>query len=181
MNPTAVIQTGETATIPKGQTVPRGPLAYLRPDSRQTVREALAEYYSKIDGLEDPRSMTEQARELFEKHDIAHVVFGCDTSLRQEVLIDFWTLFGSSVGVREYLAYLRTPEAAQVFLDAGIVRSLVEFGRSLGDVAKVIRRARKMTSPWPWRDHEQFMDTPLDELRRQLGIEILRPNSDATA
>jgi hypothetical protein len=59
--------------------------------------------------------LTEDSARFFRSHDIAHVVFGLDTTLNDEALGDAWTLLGTDDGLQRYVSYLRTnPEAQQL-------------------------------------------------------------------
>ena len=156
-------------------------LAYLDPACTLTLREGLAEYRSSIPGLLQQEDLSPHAQELFARHDIAHVVFGCDTSIRQEAMIDTWTLFGSDVGVRAYLDYLKVDEAIDILRDTGWLRVAYETVASLPDVIRVYRRARKMHKRWPWAEHENYLDMRLVDIREELGIEVLRPEQRHTA
>lgn len=146
---------------------------YTSQDSEQTLRDGLAEYRACNPGLLDPGSMAPEAAALFEQHDAAHVLFGCDTTLRGETRIDTWTIFGSSIGLRGYLAYLRLPQVNQVFSEAGRLRILIELLRCSPDVVRVIARSRRMARAWPWREWERHLDRPLRELREEFAIRVV--------
>lgn len=146
---------------------------YTLQDSAQTLRDGLAEYHAANPGLLDPGSMAPEAAALFQQHDAAHVLFGCDTTLRGETLIDTWTIFGSSLGLRGYLAYLRLPQVNQVFSEAGRLRILIELLRCSPDVLRVIARSRRMARAWPWREHDRHLDRPLRELREEFEIRVV--------
>jgi hypothetical protein len=148
-------------------------LRYTSQTSPQTLREGLLEYYERNPALLDPAHMTPEAAELFRQHDAAHVVFGCDTSLRGETLIDTWTIFGSAIGLRGYLAYLRLSEVNQVFAQAGALRIATELLRSLGDVLRVAWRGARLRRKWPWQGFADQLDRPLAEIREHHGIRIV--------
>jgi ubiquinone biosynthesis protein Coq4 len=148
-------------------------LAYVREDTVQTLRDGLAEYRAANPGLLDPAALDAEAAALFRQHDAAHVVFGCDTSLRGETLIDTWTIFGSTIGLRGYLAYLRLPQVNQIFADAGSSRIAVALVRCIPDVCRVIARSRRLTRKWPWREYERHLDRPLREIRTELALQVL--------
>lgn len=120
-------------------------LRYASQASSQTLREGLAEYYEHNPALLDPAQMDPQAARLFRQHDAAHVVFGCDTSLRGEALIDTWTIFGSTIGLRG----------------------------CLGDVVRVIWRSQRLRQKWTWRGYDAQLDQPLAEIRERFGIRIV--------
>ena len=146
---------------------------YTQQDSPQTLREGLAEYYEENPGLLDPAELPSDVAGLFRQHDAGHVVFGCDTSLRGETLIDTWTVFGTTAGLRIYLEYLKQPQVNQIFRDAGIRRIVVEFIRALPDVVRILVRSRRLVEKWAWADYAKQLERPLAELRREHGVAIV--------
>lgn len=148
-------------------------LQYVRQDSSQTLRDGIDEYYAHNAGLLDPAGMSPEVAALFRQHDAAHVVFGCDTTLRGETLVDTATIFGSSLGLRGYLAYLRLPQVNQIFSQAGYGRIAGELLRCLPDLARVAARSRRLARKWPWRDYQRYLDRPLRELREEFGIRVV--------
>jgi ubiquinone biosynthesis protein Coq4 len=148
-------------------------LRYTSQSSSQTLREGLAEYYEHNPALLDPAHMNPEAARLFRQHDAAHVVFGCDTSLRGETLIDTWTIFASTIGLPGYLAYLKLPQVKQLFAQAGARRIATELLRFLPDLVRVVWRSRRLRRKWPWHDHGEQLDRPLAEIREDFGIRIV--------
>ncbi len=143
---------------------------YLDPTSTQTLGEGLAEYYAVNPGLLDPHGLPPGAAEMFRRHDAGHVVFGCDTSLRGETLIDTWTVVATSAGLRGYLEYFKYPQVNQIFAETGawaITRATL---KCVPDVLRVLLRAWRMPARWPWERFEDFLDTPLDEIRARFAI-----------
>ncbi|MEM7411961.1 MAG: hypothetical protein AAF430_17155 [Myxococcota bacterium] len=152
-----------------GEKTPR----YAEQNSSQSLREGLAEYYARNPDILDPAELPAGAEALFRQHDAGHVVFGCDTSLRGETLIDTWTLVGSTLGVRGYLEYLKQPQVNQIFSDAGYGRIAMESLRCLPDVVRVLVRSRRLSSRWPWEAYDDHLDRPLDEIRREFNIHVV--------
>jgi hypothetical protein len=146
---------------------------YLQQDSRQTLREAIAEYYERNADLLDPVGLPSDAAELFRRHDAGHVVFGCDTSLRGETLVDTWTIFASSAGLRGYLEYFKYPQVNQIFAETGYWRAAYEFLRALPDVVKAIAGSLRLSAKWPWTEYEQHLDESLEEIRRRFNIRVV--------
>ena len=58
-----------------------------------TLREGLAEYFRRNPGLMDEAALPRDLSLGLHSHDIARVVFGCDTSLVGEVVLARWSLF----------------------------------------------------------------------------------------
>ncbi|MFP6816187.1 MAG: hypothetical protein VB948_03385 [Pseudomonadales bacterium] len=146
---------------------------YVVQDSTQSLRDAIQEYYDCNPGLLEPDDMPDGAAALFRQHDAGHVVFGCDTSLRGETLIDTWTIFASTAGLRGYLEYFKYPQVNQIFAEVGFVRITVEFIRCLPDVVRVIWRSYRLESKWPWPTFDDYMDTALCEIRREFNIAVV--------
>lgn len=143
---------------------------YTDPESTQTLREALTEYYEVNTSLLRPQDLPDDAAAMFRRHDVGHVVFGCDTSLRGETLIDTWTLFGTTAGLRGYAEYFRYPQVNAIFAEAGFASIVVAFLRCLPDVIRVMTLGLRLQPKWPWIEHERFMDMPLNEIRDEFQI-----------
>ncbi|HME69019.1 MAG TPA: hypothetical protein VKM54_04035 [Myxococcota bacterium] len=146
---------------------------YLRQESLQTLRDGLAEYYASHPELFLPDQMPADEARLFREHDAAHVLFGCGITIRGEILIDTWAIFGSTLGLRGYLEYLKLPQVNLVLLQAGSFRLAVELLRSLPNVFRIIRRCARFTEKWHWRNYEKHLDLPLRDIRAQFNIRVL--------
>jgi hypothetical protein len=159
------------AAQPDAMTVPGS--SYMGQDSPQTLRDGLAEYYATHPELFLPDQMPADEAELFRQHDAAHVLFACDTTIRGEILIDSWAIFGSTLGLRGYFDYLKLPQVNLVLLQAGSFRLAFELLRSLPNVVRIIRRCARFTGKWYWRNYEKHLDRPLCEIRAQFNIRVL--------
>ena len=60
-----------------------------------------------------------------------------------------------------------------VILEAGLWRSVVMMMRMLPEMVATYRRARRMNAVWPWRNHADYLQRPLADIRRELGIEVM--------
>ncbi len=148
---------------------------YQDADCPLSLREGLREYRAANfgEGFFEEGDLSPESVALFHNHDIVHVVFGLSTELRHEVLADSWTFFGVDIPWLDYANYLRQPDALKAVENIGWLRVSWIAILTLPAVARAFFRARKMTKPWPWSDHEAHLDVPLVELRREFGIEIL--------
>jgi hypothetical protein len=146
---------------------------YTQQDSSQSLREGIAEYYALNPGLLDPAQLPPEVSELFRQHDAGHVVFGCDTSLRGEALIDTWTVVGTTAGLRGYLRYFEHPQVNQIFSDVGYWRIAIESTRSLSDMLRALVRSRRLRARWPWDGYERYLDERLDEIRKEFNIDVV--------
>ena len=148
-------------------------LRYLEEGSTQSLSEGIAEYYAHNSALLDPSRLPGDAAELFRQHDAGHVIFGCDTSLRGETLIDTWTVFATTAGLRGYLEYFKYPQVNQIFAETGYWRIVLEFVRCLRDVLRVLVRSRRISAKWPWQHYERYLDRPLSDIRREFNIRVV--------
>ena len=117
--------------------------------------------------------MSPEAAALFRQHDAGHVVFGCDTTVRGETLIDTWTIFGTTAGLRGYLAYLELPQVGELFARTGYGRVAVETLRWLADAMRVVLRSRRLSRKWPWREYGQYLDRRLWDIRAEFDIQVV--------
>ena len=146
---------------------------YLQQDSGQTLRQAIEEYYRCNPDLLDPEGLHDDIRQLFRQHDAGHVVFGCDTSIRGETLIDTWTVFGSTAGLKGYMEYFRHNEVNDIFRGVGYLTIFAESVKCLPAACLVIIRGMTMNPKWPWAEYEQYLDQPLDQLRAEFNIRVV--------
>lgn len=155
---------------------PAAAMAYQAQDSPLTLREGLAEYFGRNSGLMDQAELPRDLGEGLHSHDIAHVIFGCDTSLLGEVVLARWSLFGVTGSIRPYLTGLRRRETRGLFRDAlarfrpSMLWRLVKFA------SIAIIRSLRMSERWPFDAYEPYLDQPLCEIRERFGIRVLGAN-----
>ena len=148
-------------------------LAYQAQDSRMTLRQGLSEYFGKSPGLMDAAELPQDLELGLRSHDVAHVVFGCDTSLLGEVVLARWSLFGVTGSLRPYWMGLRRRETRGLFLDAlasftpAVLWRLVTLG-----ILAIVRSLR-MRERWPFEDYQSSLDRPLCEIREHFGIRVI--------
>jgi hypothetical protein len=146
---------------------------YGKQDTTITLAEGLAEYRKSFPGLIDETKVSPKARELFHAHDLCHVVFGCDTTIHDEAMVDTWTLFGTTVTVRAYVDYLRVNEARELFEEIGYLRTLLATIGASPDLWRVFMRTREMTKKWPFLGADAYLNVALDRIRDEFGIHLV--------
>ncbi len=148
-------------------------LRYREQDSPLTLAEGIEEYERSFPELIDARDVSDAAGAFFSAHDRCHVVFGLDTSLPQEGMADTWTIFGSDIPLRDYLAYLKQPEVSGLLAEIGYWKATVESVKAIPQLYRAYRHARHMTKKWPFWDNDTHLDRPIGEIRREFGIEVV--------
>ena len=147
--------------------------AYEDQESLQSLREGLEEYYASDSGLLSPENVSEEVRLGLRAHDAAHVVFGCDTSVRGEVTLARWSLLGAAGAIPIYLRGLREKETRFLFGDFfRKIRPLSLLVAAL-DGARALLRSFRMRRRWPLLDWESYADRPLAEIRTEFGIRVV--------
>lgn len=151
------------------------PLAYQEQDSPLTLAQGLAEYY-RVNGdrVQPPSSLPPESAALFKSHDICHVVFGLDTTMEDEAVVDTRTLLSCDVGFARYSVYVASNKEAQAaFKEAGFAAVVWGTLKSLPRLARAIRENFRMTRKWPWVPPENFKERTLSDLRREYGIRVI--------
>ena len=138
-----------------------------------SLQAGLDEYRKSFSGLLHEDDIPARAVQFFHAHDLCHVVFGCDTSIPHEVMADTWSMFGTSVRFREYLDYLKLPQAKNVFQDIGYGRTAWESMRALPRLVKVVLQVRRMKQPRPFWDNGQYLDGSLRGIRTEFNIRLV--------
>jgi hypothetical protein len=148
---------------------------YQAQDTQQTLAEGWAEYYAQNRRrVLPPTSLAPESAELFQCHDLCHVIFGLDTTLSDEAMVDARTLFSCDVGWRRYAEYMTSdPEAKAIFKELGVFAALSITIRTVPRIGWAIWEARKMPKRWPWHPPEEYQHRSLSDLRREFGIRVI--------
>ncbi len=168
---------GSVVAVRDGSAVWRYPagavLEYEQPDADLTLSEGLAEYRRANPGLKRSAPGHAEAESFFGGHDAVHVVFGCTTTLPDEILADAWTLFGTTVSVRRFLGFLRLEEHREIVAGVHLAELARALLRVLPALPRLVAQSRRMTRPWPWDRVDDYLDWPLARIRREFGIQVL--------
>lgn len=148
-------------------------MAYQAQDSSMTLREGLAEYFRKNPGLMDEGELPRDLGLGLHSHDVAHVVFGCDTSLVGEVVLSRWSIFGVTGSLRPYLIGLRRRETRGLFRDALSRFRLWMLWPIVKLATTAVVRSLRMRERWPFETYGQYLDQPLREIRERFGIRVV--------
>ena len=138
-----------------------------------TLREGLAEYVRENPGLMDEGELPRDLGLGLHSHDIAHVVFGCDTGLLGEVTLARWSLFGVTGSIRPYLTGLRRRETRGLFRDALKGCRPRMWWPMVKLATMAIVRSLRMHERWPFAAYGPYLDQPLREIRERFGIRVL--------
>lgn len=140
-----------------------------------TLAQGLKEFYETYDTdlSHTDEAIPEDVQAFFRSHDIAHVLFGCDISLYGEGSVKIWTILGTSLGFWRHLREYRRADAFELSKKLDRSKSFKDLIRLIRAIPILILRARRMHRPWPWSGFEQYLDSPIHEIRKEFNIDLL--------
>ncbi len=140
------------------------------PYSDLTLEEAL-EAFRQEHGLDEKyRDMRPEAQHHYELHDMVHVLFGLDTSMRQEAQADGWTLLGTDISRRDIREFFDLPEERELIDELGWWAITKGYLRAIPDYFRIAWQSRKLRKKWRWSDNAQYRRTTVEAIRREFGI-----------
>ena len=122
----------------------------------------------------------------FARHDAVHVVYGCGTTLPQELVVKLGSLFGGSGGtggtgctvgtvgfgvLRGYFLH----EAQDIHRRLTWAVVLHALWWSVVTVPRTITRCWRQRRRWPWAEDEAGLQRPLNALRAAYGTKVAGP------
>ena len=160
-------------------------LSYQNENCDLTLREGIEEYrnYLKINNRHVlGENCSEDEKLTILGHDATHVIFGLDTSLEEEAMLDCWVLFGGNVlqVIKEfYKGSLDLKETNEkVFAltkEVGYLKFTYLYLRVMFQKwPKIFFRTRKMKK-WSYFFPSNFLEKKVSDLRKDFNIKILSP------
>jgi len=141
--------------------------------SQMTLSKAIQIFYEANSLNFSDRDISKEAKEFFKCHDIAHVIFDCDTSLIGEGKVKLWTIFGTTLGFWNHVKGYSEANAFTLFKQYSVFHVLSNVFKLISLAPKTISRARSMSKKWEWSEYEVYMDIPLDQIRKEFNIKEL--------
>ena len=92
-------------------------LSFQSQDCKITLAEGLEEYRAYLQANGKKQLVDEPGSTIIRDHDATHVIFGLDTSIEQESMLDTWVFLGTKWKLKELLAYNKLPELKQLYKD----------------------------------------------------------------
>ena len=106
-------------------------------------------------------------------------MFGLDTSIEQESMLDSWVFLGTKWKLKELLAYNKLPELKQLYKDfwhdPGYFKLFMTAIKLLPIKLTIWKRAKQMNKKWPFVSPDSYMNHKVCDLRKEYGIKILAP------
>ena len=149
-------------------------LPYLEQNCSLTLREGLELHY----GVNPTFKENTRKAPVFYNHDLAHVLFGLDTSIKHEGLVDCRCIFSTNWGIKKYITdYYRDPESMKIimsiFKEIGFFRGVVDSFKSFPNMIKVYLDSKKMYKKWEINPSDEVLDMKLNDLRKAHNITVI--------
>lgn len=138
-----------------------------------TLRAGIARFHKKNKKYFAKRSNSEAGEAFLADHDVAHIVFGCDTTIYGEGVVKIWTTFGTNLSFWKVINGYQEASAFELFRRYSFGHILKNILRFMVVIPKVIVRAKRMSKPWPFSGYSAYLDTPLVEIRKAFNIQIV--------
>lgn len=143
----------------------------------QTLAEGLAEYFSANPFLKrDDDLLSPEAKQFFHSHDTVHVLYGCGTTMPDEAVVKLSSLMGTTGGWAVLRGYANH-ETLDIYTKLPLGGTVLALLSAPYLIVRTLWRCSRQTQRWPWVEHEQFMDVPLNEIRSRFGIKVMRAES----
>ena len=144
----------------------------------QTLAQGLEEYFAANPSLKRQETLlSPQARQFFCCHDIVHVLYGCGTSMPDEAIVKLASLLGTTGGMQVLRGYTNY-ETLDIYTKLPLGSTLLALLGAPYLIVRTLWRCAMQSQRWPWVDHQQYMNTPLLELRSMFGIKVAHARSD---
>ena len=144
-----------------------------------TLAEGLEEYRAYLRTNGKKQLIDKPGSTIIRDHDATHVMFGLDTSIEQESMLDSWVFLGTKWKLKELLAYNKLPELKQLYKDLrhdpGYFKLIMAAIKLLPIKLKIRKRAKQMNKKWPFVSPDSLMNQRVCDLREEYGIKILGP------
>ena len=154
-------------------------LKYQEQNSEFTLLQGLEEFYSINPQF---RKLSEQDGKegLFFQHDITHIVFGLNTKLEEEHLLDSWALWGCKIKWKTMYEYIKHPAIKKITKDIykelgvwGIVKKIIVM---IPLKLFIVLRALRMKKKWDYHNiTEDLLNSKLSNLRKEYNIKVFVP------
>ena len=160
-------------------------LSFQSQNCEITLAEGLEEYRAYLRTNGKKQLIDKPGSTIIRDHDATHVVFGLDTSLEQESLLDSWVLWGCQWKFKELFAYSQLPELKELnkYLqkEVGYLKLVLVVFKLFSIKRKIWRRTKAMNKKWPFKSPDSLMTQRVCDLRKEYGIKILEPEERVIA
>mgnify|MGYP006141641107 FL=1 len=154
-------------------------LKYQEQNSELTLLQGLEEFYSINPQL---RKLSEQDGKegLFFQHDVTHIIFGLNTKLEEEHLLDSWALWGCKIKWKTMYEYIKHPAIKKItkviYKELGVWGLVKKIIVMIPLKLFIVLRALRMKKKWDYHNiTEDLLNSKLSNLRKEYNIKVFVP------
>mgnify|MGYP000011444482 FL=1 len=152
-------------------------LKYQNQNTDITVLEGIKEYREYLVQNNKDKLQDFEGSQLIRDHDATHVIFGLDTTIEQESMLDTWVLWGTEFKWKYLLSYIGKQELKELqkklFKEIGVLKLIYTALKIVPIKLKIILRALKMKKKWPFIAPKNLLEKKICDVRAEYGIIIL--------
>jgi|GEM_PF-3087084 len=120
---------------------------------------------------------TQIQQDTMKAHDLAHIVFGCNTTLKGEMSVELWTLLANDLGFKKYMEIVKNSEINkepfEIIKNIGYLKVLWVLVTNLWRIPYIWYLTTKMTQKWSFMNEEKYLDSCIGEIRKKFNIMLL--------
>jgi hypothetical protein len=151
---------------------------YMDKHSTQTLQQGLDEYYALNPHLTPPHTQPAEFAQILLAHDVGHVIYGCDTSMYDElkILPLFW--WTSECSFQRFREMRNTPAVDVMYEDMikqkgalwlyGAILSVIPL--LIPELISIWFRTRKRKNRVPFLEFEPLLSRSLLEIRQEFDL-----------
>lgn len=148
-------------------------LKYFDPTSTMTLREAIQEL-RVAEGRSSDISikMSTEIVQVFEYHDAVHVLFGCSTTIQDEIAAHVWMVFGTTAKLSKMHRAVANREHRNVLSGIGHLKLIGIWINCLPRIFSIIAKCSRMKKRLVLEEFVLLKEQRLCDIRREYGIVI---------
>nr|WP_231510311.1 ubiquinone biosynthesis protein COQ4 [Fischerella sp. PCC 9605] len=138
-----------------------------------TLREAIQE----LRAVEEQKSdisvkMSTDMTQAFEHHDAVHVLFGCGTTIQDEIAAHVWMVFGTTAKLGEMHRAVANREHHNLLSGIGYLKLFSIWVSCLPRIFSIITKCLRMRKRLALEEVAKLKEQPLCDIRREHGIVV---------
>ena len=141
-----------------------------------TLREALQMHYQLNPQFTSFEKYSNSfSSKMIKAHDIAHIIFGCDTSYSGEYAVQTWVKCGvkQNLNWKELPNFIFNKDLIGLVLPPKLIQySMTHILEFVKIKKKIKEQAKFMNKKWNYFTEEDFMDRTIEQIREEFGIKL---------
>lgn len=118
------------------------------------------------------RKTSTDLEQLTDQHDAVHVLFGCGTSVQDEIAAHVWMLFATTANLSEMHRAVATQEHGRAVSGIGPVKLMSIWLASLPRIISILFKSLRMKKRVAMEELSRLKSQSLTEIRQEHGITL---------